>query len=147
MNLRARAAAILLAIALLMLAPASASAQTQSESFGTPDQPNDITLYEQGSLPSQTTYMNRPGGVYSDGTTIWVVETAGTTRVWAFDHDDQGYNADKSFTTTNAGRQVGIWSDGTDILIATRNGGAAAGSQRVSVYDAETGEPRKVGLG
>ena len=72
------------------------------------DDTKDITL-----APANT----NPTGIWSDGTTIWVADSAG--KLFAYTLATQAYDMDKDITLDSANADpTGIWSDGETIWVA-----------------------------
>ena len=63
-----------------------------------------------------------PSGVWSDGTDVWVVTTAGKISVYSL--ADGSEHTDRGFTLPGrAGYAAGLWSDGATLWVADVNGG------------------------
>ena len=63
---------------------------------------------------------NRPVGMWSDGTTMWVSDLRGA-KIHAYNLDTKALDASKDFDTLDAasnGNPGGIWSDGTTMWVA-----------------------------
>ena len=78
-----------------------------------------------------------PTGIWSDGTTLWVLENAssGTDAVFAYDLETGDRLADQEFELDRRNRfSHGIWSDGETMWIAD------SGQDRLFAYVLESGE-------
>ena len=105
------------------LASARASfsvAEPEEEEDGPPDSaqqqttPIDITLDSQNGTPR---------GVWSDGTTIWVVDNQ-RHKLYAYTLSGGARDSGKDITLDGANRNpTGVWSDGTTIWVADRSDG------------------------
>ena len=63
---------------------------------------------------------SNPQGIWSDGTTVWVVDEA-DDKIYAYDMATKAYDSSKDFNTlsaANSNSPEGIWSDGTTMWVA-----------------------------
>ena len=86
---------------------------------------------------------NRPTGVWSDGTTMWVSDgyhnaTSGDNKIYAYDMATKVRVPTKDFDTLSAAGNVyatGIWSDGTTMWVADNVDGYG---EKIYAYDMTT---------
>ena len=63
---------------------------------------------------------NNPVGIWSDGTTMWVADSA-DSKIYAYKMSDKTYDSAKDFDTLDAadnGLPEGIWSDGSTMWVS-----------------------------
>ena len=85
---------------------------------------------------------NAPGGIWSDGTTMWVVDSP-DDKIYAYDVATTVRDSANDFNTLHAGnyRPRGIWSDGTTMWVADDAQGSwfAEDNDKIYAYVLATG--------